>query len=135
MAITLGKNAEITFGASSVGKLLSLSISYSDSMVDVTTFDSSAREYEALALPDWTISGEALFDSADTGQDALRTVLQTPAALTTVVYPEGQGAGKIQYTGSVFIESCDVASADLEGAVRVTFSGKADGGMTEGTDT
>jgi len=123
MTAVKGPSGVITFGASAHGKLTSYDLSSSDTVIDATAFDSTTRELSALGLPTFTLTGEAIFDTADVGQDALRTAIYSGATLAVVVKPEGATTGKMVLTwAAMAIESAKFASATMDGYVTCGFT-------------
>ncbi len=122
MAATKGIAGVITIGGTAVGKINGYTLDSSDTVIDGTGFDSTSRELAALGLPTFTLSCDVTFDTADAGQDAIRTAVYSGASVAVVAYPEGNTTGKMKLTwAAMVIESTKFASASMEGYVQAAF--------------
>jgi len=133
MAIPTGKGARVKIGSTLFGHLVgSVNYEVTETAVDITAAEDTNRKYKALGLKDGGGDFQALFDTADTGQDAVRTAMAAAgsAEVTIEIYPEGVTAGLPKFSGTAVITSFKQVEADVEGAIKVSVSFK--GFLTEG---
>jgi len=136
MAIITGRAAKIKVGASPslVGKLIgNIQYEETDTAVDVTTGDSTTREFLPLGLKSGSGSFQAMFDTADAGQDAIRTAFGGTVGTAIELYPEGATTGKMKLSGTVVFTSLTKVDSDFEGAIKMSCS--FTGVLTEGTSS
>lgn len=129
MAIVLGKLARVLIGTTPVvvGHLVGqINYEVTDTLVDVTAYDSTARTFASADIKQGALSFEAQFDAADPTQDALRAaaVAGQSALINVALYPEGASSGKVKFTGQMALESIKQVGAEMEGAVTMACSFK-----------
>ena len=124
MAKTKSHGTTVTVGGASIGGLTDISISGADvPAIDITTHDSTAKEFVS-GLIDWgTLELTGKFDAANSGQDALRAGLGASAAFV-VTLPNAATISFIALIGGV---SEDIP---LEDAVGFSVSCKITGAKT-----
>lgn len=123
MAIKKGKNAKVSIASTAVGHIVgNISYEISDTVIDTTDRDATARTHEALGWPTARLSLEAQYDIADTGQDALRTAMAAGTAVTVNLYPEGNTAGLPKFSGTMVIESASIVDAPMDGMILTKWS-------------
>jgi hypothetical protein len=133
MAIKKGKNAKVSVGATAVGHLIGeISYEISDTDLDTTDRDATGRTYEMLGWPTATLSFEAQYDIADTGQDALRAAVLAGTSQTINLFPEGNTSGLPKFSGTMVITSSKVIGAPMDGMITMSCSCKG-APLTEAT--
>jgi len=123
MAIKLGKNCKVSIASTAVGHIVgNLSYEVTDTVIDTTDRDASARTFQQLGWPTARLSLEAQYDIADTGQDALRAAMVSGAAVTVNLFPEGNTVGLPKFSGSMNIESASIVDAPTDGMILTKWS-------------
>ena len=112
MAKTKSHGTTVTVGGASIGGLTDISISGADvPAIDITTHDSTAKEFVS-GLIDWgTLELTGKFDAANSGQDALRAGLGASAAFVVTL----PNAATISFTALIGGVSEDIPLEDAVG--------------------
>lgn len=129
MAISTAADGVIKSGATAVAEITGYSVEYTSDTVESSVIGDSARTYEAT-LKSFTMSIDAFFDPADTGQGTL----DPGASISFSIYPQGEDSGDTYYSGSGIITSRNISTSNGE-MITATFSVQGDGDLTEATVT
>ena len=99
MAVHKGSEGTVKIGANAVAEIRSYSLEESADTLETTTMGDSARTY-VPSLSTFTGSVDVYWDETDTtGQGAL----SIGSEVTLNVYPEGDAATDVYYTGSAIV--------------------------------
>jgi predicted secreted protein len=126
MAVHKGSEGTVKIGANAVAEIRSYSIEESADTLETTTMGDSARTY-VPSLSTFTGSVDVYWDETDTtGQGAL----SIGAEVTLNVYPEGDTAADIYYTGSAIVTGV-TRTASFDGLVEASITLQGTGALTE----
>lgn len=124
MAKTKSFGTAVTVGGTAINGLTDINISGADvPFVDLTTHDSSAKEFSAGLIDNGTLELSGKFNAADAGQDALRTGTGTSAAFVVTL----PNASTISFSAIIGAMS---ETIPLEGTVDFSISCKLTGAKT-----
>ena len=126
MALTLSKESQIVVvGAGLIGKITGWDYSEQDTQVDISSFDSTEREFLNIDKIDGDINIEAQFDLSDVGQDGMVDALGS-SPLTIRLYPEGfvAASGRPVIEMSILSSTHSVTASGLEDVIAVCVGGK-----------
>jgi len=127
MATHKGSEGIIKVGSDSVLEIRSYSIEESADTLEDTSMGDSARTYKP-SLTSFSGSLDVFWDETDTGQNAL----SIGSEVTLNVYPEGDTAGDIYYSGSAIVTGVSRAGS-FDGLVEASISVQGNGALTETT--
>lgn len=114
----------VTVGATAITGLRDIAISGAEvPFIDLTTHDSTAKEFGAGLIDYGTLELSGLFNAADAGQDALRSGTGTSAAFVVTL----PNASTISFSAIIGAMSEDIP---LEDAVGFSISCKITGAKT-----
>lgn len=132
MANHVGSEGSVYIGANAVAEIKSWSLEVSMNTVSDTSIGDSWETFKAGTLS-WSGSIECHWDETDTnGQIALNAAVETPAAVTLNLYPEGNSSTDIYYTGSAYITGISRSGTGNE-IISATYSFTGTGSLTEST--
>jgi hypothetical protein len=124
MAKTKSFGTAVTVGATAITGLTDINISGGDvPFLDITTHDSTAKEFVAGLVDYGTLSLSGKLNNADAGQDALRTGTGTSAAFVVTL----PNAATISFSAIIGVMDDDIP---LEGTVGFSISCKLTGAKT-----
>ena len=124
MAKTKSFGTSVTVGATAIGGLTDISLSGADvPFIDMTTHDSSAKEFVSGLIDYGTLELSGKLNNADAGQDALRTGTGDSAAFI-VTLPNASTIGFNAIIGGMS------ETIPLEGTVDFSISCKITGEKT-----
>lgn len=124
MAKTKSFGTSVTVGATAIGGLSDISISGADvPFIDMTTHDSTAKEFVSGLIDYGTLELSGKLNHADAGQDALRTGTGTSAAFVVTL----PNASTISFSAIIGGMS---ETIPLEGTVDFSISCKITGAKT-----
>jgi hypothetical protein len=127
MAKTKSFGTGVTVGGTAITGLTDISISGADvPFVDLTTHDSTAKEFVAGLIDNGTLELSGKLNHADAGQDALRTGFGTSAAFIVTL----PNAATISFSAIIGAMS---ETIPLEGTVDFSISCKLTGAKTYST--
>jgi hypothetical protein len=125
MAKSKSFGTAVTIGGTAIGGLTDISITGADvPMVDITTHDSTAREFVPGLKDFGSLELSGKFDPANSGQDALRAAVGTSAAFV-VTLPNGSTT----ISFSAIVGPC-TEDMTLDGTVDFSCSCKVTGDKT-----
>jgi predicted secreted protein len=128
MAVHKGSEGTVEVGANAIAEIRSYSLEESADTLEITTMGDTARTY-LPSLTTFSGSVDVYWDEADTtGQGALTIGAQ----VTLNVYPEGDTAGDVYYTGSAIVTGV-TRSASFDGMVEASISVQGTGALTSET--
>jgi hypothetical protein len=127
MAISTAANGVIKSGSTAVAEITGYSVEHMTDTVESTVIGDTARTYEAT-LKSFTMSIDAFWDPADSGQDTLTV----GSSISFSIYPEGETSGDTYYTGSGIITGRTISTSNGE-MISASFSVQGDGDLTEAT--
>jgi predicted secreted protein len=128
MATHKGSEGIVKVGSNSVAEIRSYSIEESADTLEDTSMGDSARTYKP-SLTSFSGSLDVFWDETDSsGQGAL----SVGSEVTLNVYPEGDSAGDIYYTGSAIVTGVSRTGA-FDGLVEASISVQGNGALTEST--
>ena len=127
MATHKGSEGVIKVGTDSVLEIRSYSIEESADTLEDTSMGDSARTYKP-SLTSFSGSLDVFWDEGDTGQSAL----SIGSEVTLNVYPEGDTAGDIYYSGSAIVTGVS-RTGSFDGLVEASISVQGNGALTEST--
>jgi len=128
MATHHGKEGSVYVGANEVGEVTDWSYTENASLAEDTEITNSGKTYKA-GIPDGGGRITCHWDPDDTdGQNTLRA----GDSVTLHLYPTGNDAGDVEFTGSAIIESMEITGS-RDGMVQAVFTYK--GVLTEQTIT
>lgn len=126
MATFHGKDGAVKIGAAAVASVQSWTYSEDVELVDKSSMGDSAKTYLS-GMTDGGGSVECLFDPDDaTGQGAF----VVDQSITLNVFPEGDSASNVKFSGDVRISSVEY-SGNKDGIATTTFTFK--GPLVKGT--
>ena len=124
MAKTKSFGTTVSAGASAIGGLTDVNLSGGDvPNFDMTTHDSTAKEFVPGLVDYGTLELSGKFNNADPGQDALRSGVGTTVAFV-VTYPN---SATVSFSAIIGVMN---ESAPLEGSVDFSISCKITGAKT-----
>jgi hypothetical protein len=124
MAKTKSFGTAVTVNATAIGKLTDISLSGADvPFIDITTHDSTAKEFVSGLIDNGTLELSGKFDAADAGQDYLRANTGASKAFVITL----PNAATIGFNAVIGGMSEDIP---LEDAVGFSISCKIDGVKT-----
>lgn len=128
MAVHKGSEGTVEVGDNAIAEIRSYSLEESADTLEITTMGDTARTY-LPSLTTFSGSVDVYWDETDTtGQGALTI----GAEVTLNVYPEGDTAGDIYYTGSAIVTGV-TRSASFDGMVEASISVQGTGALTSET--
>jgi len=128
MATHKGSEGTVKVGSNAVAEIRSYSIEESADTLEDTSMGDSARTYKP-SLTNFSGSLEVFWDETDTsGQGAL----SIGSEVTLNVYPEGDTAGDIYYSGSAIVTGVS-RTGSFDGLVEASISVQGNGALTEST--
>ncbi len=128
MAVHKGSEGTVEVGANAIAEIRSYSLEESADTLETTTMGDTARTY-LPSLTTFSGSVDVYWDETDTtGQGALTI----GAEVTLNVYPEGDAAGDVYYTGSAIVTGV-TRSASFDGMVEASISVQGTGALTSST--
>lgn len=125
MSATRGCFGKIKAGANFIAQLRSWSVEESAAEIDVSVMGDCTKAYDVGAV-ETSFTASGFWDTSDTGQ----TALVVGSTVAVELYPGGDASGKAYYTGDVIVQSVN-KSADIDGVVEFSVSGKINGGLTQ----
>lgn len=124
MAKTKSFGTAVTVGATAITGLTDINISGGDvPFLDITTHDSTAKEFVAGLVDYGTLSLTGKLNNADAGQDALRSGTGTSAAFVVTL----PNAATISFSAIIGVMDDEIP---LEGTVGFSISCKLTGAKT-----
>ena len=128
MATHKGSEGTVKVGSNAVAEIRSYSIEESADTLEDTSMGDSARTYKP-SLTNFSGSLEVFWDETDTsGQGAL----SIGSEVTLNVYPEGDTAGDIYYSGSAIVTGVS-RTGSFDGLVEASISVQGNGALTAST--
>lgn len=128
MAVHKGSEGTVEVGDNAIAEIRSYSLEESADTLEITTMGDTARTY-LPSLTTFSGSVDVYWDETDTtGQGALTIGAQ----VTLNVYPEGDTAGDVYYTGSAIVTGV-TRSASFDGMVEASISVQGTGALTSET--
>lgn len=128
MAVHKGSEGTVEVGSNAIAEIRSYSLEESADTLEITTMGDTARTY-LPSLTTFSGSVDVYWDETDTtGQGALTI----GAEVTLNVYPEGDTAGDVYYTGSAIVTGV-TRSASFDGMVEASISVQGTGALTSET--
>ena len=128
MATHKGSEGTVKVGSNAVAEIRSYSIEESADTLEDTSMGDSARTYKP-SLTNFSGSLDVFWDETDTsGQGAL----SIGSEVTLNVYPEGDTAGDIYYSGSAIVTGVS-RTGSFDGLVEASISVQGNGALTEST--
>jgi predicted secreted protein len=132
MATSLGKAGYLLVSAVTAVELRNYQLTRTSDTTEDTVIGDSWKTRKAT-LNDYSISASLFWDASDDpAQVAASTAIDAGSAVTVVLYPEGDDAGDVYYTGSGIVTDLG-ASASHDGMVERSFSLQGTGPLTEST--
>lgn len=127
MAISTAANGVIKSGSTAVAEITGYSVEHTVDTVENTVIGDAARTYSAT-LKQFTMSIDAFWDPADSGQDTLTV----GSEISFSIYPEGETSGDTYYSGTGIITGRTVSTSTGE-MISASISVQGTGDLTEGT--
>ena len=129
MATHKGSEGIVKVGSTNVvAEIRSYSIEESADTLEDTSMGDSAKTYKA-SLTSFSGSLDVFWDETDSsGQGAL----SIGSEVTLSIYPEGDTAGDVYYSGSAIVTGVS-RSASFDGLVEASISVQGNGALTEST--
>lgn len=125
MARHSGKISKCKFGSNFIDGLRSIEFEQSMGTVDITACGDTG-ETHATTFESWTGTAEGLLDHEDTAQGAVGIGDE----LTMEFYTEGDGTGKVYYSGTATIESIKRANGGHSGEATFSYGLKGQGALS-----
>lgn len=126
MASIHGSNGVVKNDSNVVARVNDFSIETSAEFADDTPMGETERTSNPTAMTAWSANVNCQLDEGDTnGQNAL----VAGASITFKGYPDGDAAGKAEYSGTLRITSRQI-SEPKDGIVTISFSGQGSGALT-----
>ena len=113
--------------AQTVGEVTNFSLEETAETIECTSMGNTYREYIA-SYKNWTASMEVHWDPDDNGQ----LELAPGETVTLALYPEGDGVGDTELSGSAIVTSL-TREAEFDGLVTATIEVQGNGALSSGT--
>lgn len=126
MAVTKGKDGEISAEGSFIGELRSFSLTETSNEVDTSTMGTDWTGVDSTQNS-WSGSLDMFWDPIDVGQ----AEVTVGSKIDVVFYPAGNSTGKQSKTGSALVTSIE-SSQGHDNLVTATVSFTGDGVLTTG---
>ena len=128
MAVQTSADGVIKSGANAIAEVTSFSFEQTSDTTEDTVIGDTDRSYKAT-LKSFTATIEGFYDPADTsGQETL----SVGSEISFSIYPQGEGSGDVEITGSGMITGKTVTNSVGE-MVTASFSVQGNGALTYGT--
>ncbi len=122
MSLNLSHKSKVQIGLTLVGRLTGWNTKETDGQADVTTFDSTEKEYMNLGLVDGAVTMEMLFESVDVGQGAIEAALGGDGVAVNIFPTGDMTSGAEVWIGTVVINDRSI-NAVGGSAIAATVSG------------
>lgn len=130
MANHAGSEGAVYIGANQVAEVRNWSLEQSADTIDDTVLGDTAKTHKA-GLTEWSGSMDCFWDETDTNGQGAMTI---GASVTLNLYPEGNVAADIYYTGTATITGIS-REGSHDGMVEASYSFQGSGALTESTMT
>ena len=128
MATHKGSEGTVKVGSNAVAEIRSYSLEESADTLETSSMGSTARTYKS-SLTSFSGSIDVFWDETDTSGQGALTI---GSEVTLNVYPEGDTAGDVYYTGSAIVTGVS-RSASFDGLVEASVSVQGTGALTSTT--
>ena len=128
MACYAGKDGVVKVDGQTIGGLVDWTVDYTVDTIECSQMGTTHRTY-VPSLESWSGS-LSLRWSPDAGDN--QDAIATGAILTVVLFPEGETAGDVTYTGDMIVTGLS-RTASFDGLIEMTVSFDGTGPLTTGT--
>lgn len=128
MATHTGSEGTVKVGSDAIAEIRSYTIDETADTLEDTTMGDTARTYKP-SLTTFTGSLDVFWDETDTAGQGALTI---GAEVTLNVYPEGDTAGDVYYTGTAIVTGVS-RTASFDGLVEMSISVQGTGALSQST--
>lgn len=128
MATHTGSEGTVKVGSDAIAEIRSYTIDETADTLEDTTMGDTARTYKP-SLTSFTGSLDVFWDETDTAGQGALTI---GAEVTLNVYPEGDTAGDVYYTGTAIVTGVS-RTASFDGLVEMSISVQGTGALSQST--
>ena len=124
MANHLGREGLVKVSLTTIGELRNYALSHSSDTVEDSVIGDTYRTRLAT-MKTWSASGDLYWDETDAGQ----LLITIGSSVTLNLYPEGNTAGDIYYSGAAIVTKFDI-SASFDGIVEGSIAFEGNGALS-----
>lgn len=127
MGCFVGKDGIVKVGAVTVGEVTNFSLEETAETIECTAMGDTYRDYIA-SYKNWTASVDVHWDPDDAGQ----TGIVVGTEITINLYPEGDVAGDVVFTGTAIVTGRTI-NAVFDGLIDASLTLQGKGELSTGT--
>jgi predicted secreted protein len=124
MANHLGREGLVKVSLTTIGELRNYALSHSSDTVEDSVIGDTYRTRLAT-MKTFSVSGDLYWDETDAGQ----LLITIGSSVTLNLYPEGNTAGDIYYSGAAIVTKFDI-SASFDGIVEGSIAFEGNGALS-----
>jgi len=124
MANHLGREGLVKISTTLIGELRNYALSHSSDVVEDSVIGDTYRTRLAT-MKTFSVSGDLYWDETNAGQ----LLITIGSSVTLNLYPEGDTAGDIYYSGSAIVTKFDI-SASFDGIVEGSIAFEGNGALS-----